>query len=136
MSLRPAALGLAVLACASAVPAHAEDTLSGRWSGSVRTEGGIVSAVVEVQPQRIGKTAGTLSFRGASDWDCNTWLEYAGSVGGVHAYLPRRKNDEGQGIESGCSVSDAYVEIGGEGMPLRWLKGGQLVVEVPLTAEP
>lgn len=135
MRRRLIAAAALALGCAAALPAAAEETLSGRWSGSVRTESGIVSAVLEVAPQRIGHTAGTLSFRGVNEWDCNAWLEYAGSVEGVHAYLPRRKNDDGQNVENACSVNNAYVEVGGAGMPLRWSKDGQVLVEVPLAAD-
>lgn len=134
MGLRLAAGAAALcLVAASAVPALAAAGLGGHWSGSVRTEAGIVSAVVDVQPQEIGKTAGSLAFRGPNEWDCNVWLEYAGSVDSVHAYLPRRKNDEDQTAEKACQATDGYVEIGGAAMTLRWFKAGQVQVEIPLT---
>ncbi|GAA0573360.1 hypothetical protein [Caenispirillum bisanense] len=122
---------------AVALPAAAgpSDPLVGRWSGSVRAEAGIVSAVIDVQGPRIGKTAGTLSLRGPAPWDCNIWLEYAGTVDGVHAYLPRRKNDAGEGIDRTCNTNDSYVEIGGSGMHLRWLREGKPLIEVPMKVE-
>lgn len=135
MRLRLRLLACALAAAGAALPAQAADGLAGRYSGSTRTEAGIVSVVLEVQPQRIGRTAGTLSFRGVSDWDCNAWVEYAGAVEGTHAFLPRRRNDDGQGIDNGCSMNNAYVEVTDSGPTLRWFKDGKALVEVPLTAE-
>lgn len=132
MRLRLAAAVLAV--CSAAAPALAEDGLGGRWSGSTRIESGIVSAVLEVTPQAIGKTAGTLAFRGPNEWDCNAWLEYTGSVDGTHAYLPRRQNAEAQSIENACSLKNTYLEIAGG--TLRWFKDGQVQLEIPVTAQP